>query len=225
MKRKSETIGDLNVLIAPGTGQNSVVLFHGYGSCPEDLYPIHNINPRLTWIFPKAPLRVPISIFESGNAWFRVDFEALQKATQEGDHKSFTNAFPGDSEEVKMQVKEMLDILAIPPDRCILGGFSQGAVMATETTLEAEEKIAALLILSGTIVNEEGWNHLAKTKAGLEFFQCHGKKDKVLPYSRAQKLEKILKKGGLIGSLYSFKGGHELSNDCLKELYQFLGRF
>ena len=104
----------------------------------------------------------------------------------------------------------------------ILGGFSQGAVVATEMALQAKKNIAGLMILSGTLINEKAWSSLCTSKKGLPFFQSHGKSDPLLPYKRAERLESILEKGGLVGSLNGFSGGHEIPPATLEQMRSFL---
>lgn len=217
-----ETVSGLKVLKVPGKSSTTAVMFHGYGGSPQDLYPIHQLHPELTWVFPEGPLKVQISLFGTGRAWFPVDIGAMRKAVESQDPKAFENAFPEQTDQAREQVQAMLEELAIPPGRCILGGFSQGAVVATEMLLRSKQKMAGLLILSGTLVNEKIWRFLAKEKSGVNFFQTHGIHDPLLPYKRAQMLESLLKEGGLVGSLFGFAGGHGLEPICLDPIHRFL---
>lgn len=111
--------------------------------------------------------------------------------------------------------------LDIPLSKLFLGGFSQGAILATEIALNAVEKPAGLVILSGTLINEKNWNHLAHLRAGMPFFQSHGERDPLLPLERAKALEQLLQKGGLKGKLSTFPGGHEIPPKILGELKGF----
>ena len=217
-----ETISGLDVIKVPGKSKTTVVMFHGYGGSPKDLYPIHQLNPDLTWIFPQGPLKVPISLLHSGRAWFPIDIESMQKAVATNDSKAFENAFPEQTNKARAQIQALLDELAISSEYCVLGGFSQGAVVATDMVLRSKKNMAGLLILSGTLVNEQSWCTLVKEKRGMKFFQTHGLNDPLLPFKLAQKLETILKGGGFEGSLFGFSGGHEVTPDCLEHIHRFL---
>ena len=50
----------------------------------------------------------------------------------------------------------------LPMSRFLLGGFSQGAMLATDVTLRLEEAPAGLAALSGTLLCEEEWRPRAR---------------------------------------------------------------
>jgi len=112
--------------------------------------------------------------------------------------------------------------LDVPWGKLILGGFSQGAMVALEAVLKAPKMPRGLFILSGNLVDEAGVKKCVAARSGLPFFQSHGRQDPILGYEGAVRLEKVLVGAGLKGSLMPFQGGHELPVEVLGRLASFL---
>lgn len=202
-----------------------IVLFHGFGADLYDLIPIAGVyrkQPRPTWIFPNGPLDVPIGPHWTGKAWFPLDIEMLQMAIRDRQFDEISKAFPDGLEKARGYAQSLLEELNIPPSKLIIGGFSQGAVLAVDIALHSPHKYAALLILSGTLTKSDEWKKLALLHKGLPFFQSHGIYDPLLPLSKAEELEKLLTGQGLNGHLFAFDGGHEISSSVQHELALFL---
>ncbi len=195
-------------------GPKTVILFHGYGASADDLAPLRQLSPEHTWLFPQGPLEA-----FPGRAWFPIDIEAICEATARGE-APFGKHFPPELTEMKAQLKRFLKALAIPPEDCILGGFSQGAIVATDLVLSSEQKMGGLMVFSGTLANEENWGRTPH--AGIPFFQSHGKQDPILLFHQAEALEKLLQKVGLQGQLNAFEGGHEIPQEILLKARDFL---
>lgn len=217
-------VAGLDVIEVPGDPEgNSIIFFHGFGADGFDLFPIsqiHKESPRPTWFFPHGPLEIPIQPGYVGKAWFPINFEALKVAYK--DSKVVSSAFPTDLSEPRSIAERLIKELDIPRSKLILGGFSQGAVLATDVALNGKEKIKGLVILSGTLVNEKIWGPLAKEQAGTSFFQSHGIEDTLLPIDRAKDLESLLLENGWQGELHAFRGGHEIPQAILLKMFQFL---
>lgn len=221
-------IADLECLIVEKShieAEYQVVLFHGYGATCFDLYPFHEMldHPKIKrWIFPDGFLKVPIGPHFSAHAWFPVDEAALEEALARGGHRDFSQIRPDGFDEAVAKAEACLAKLQIPTDKLILGGFSQGAMLATEIALRQETNIAALLILSGAFLDEKHWQHLAARHTQQAFFQCHGKSDPLLSPKEAFRLFEILKEKGFQGSLFSFSGGHEIPAEALRKIAEFI---
>src|SRR2546430_11707 len=126
---------------ADGEPEGALVLFHGRGADEYDLFPLLDLldsDRRLLGVTPRAPLPMP----PGGAHWYivpRVGFP---------DPETFRSSYA--------LVSGWLDALGeetgIPIERTILGGFSQGAVMAYALGLgEGRPRPAALVGLSGFI--------------------------------------------------------------------------
>ena len=104
---------------AAGEPEGLLVLFHGRGADENDLFPLLDLldpERRLLGITPQGPLSLP----PGGAHWY---------AVYEIGHPD-----PGTFLPTYVAVSNWLDALAeetgLGPDRTVLGGFSQGAVMS-----------------------------------------------------------------------------------------------
>jgi len=220
---RSETIGPLRVLRAGQSDRPTIVLFHGYGAPADDLYSLHQLAPHdFNWIFPEGPIKLSMLPWFSGRAWFPLDLDTLYVQVSKGNFDGFENSFGQELENIKQQLQSFFKALNVPPSQLILGGFSQGAILATELAMISPKPIAGLVLLSTTLIHESRWKQQAPLHTGMRFFQSHGCDDQLLPFTRAQALNTLLIQSGWKGDLFAFEGGHELPNDALDELKKFL---
>ena len=204
----------------------TVVLFHGFGADANDLA---SLAPacRLThlrWIFPHGPLRVALGGGFYGRAWFPIDMADLDRAMREGRPRDLSSKKPRELEGLRAQFLDFVRDSKIDLEKTLLGGFSQGAMLATDLALNQESACAGLVLLSGTLLNQSEWASLAPKKAGLKFFQSHGRHDLVLGFTYAQALERLLVSSGLRGQLLPFDGGHEIPQRVLDGMREFILR-
>ncbi len=133
----------LDALERPAVGEpeGALVLLHGRGADERDLFPLLDaLDPerRLHGYTPRAPLALP----PGGAHWYVVPRVGYP------DPPTFTESYA--------LLTQWLD--ALPYERIVLGGFSQGAVMAYGAGLgEGRPRPAALLAFSGFIPTVEGW--------------------------------------------------------------------
>lgn len=203
----------------PGVGEGPVaVILHGYGADMTDLAPLSQVlaaPPGTRWIFPNGPISVPLGPYGSGRAWFPIDMAALESAMQRGTHRDLSGAAPA---ELRVAREAILGVCAAVDrsfDRIVLGGFSQGAMVATETALHAPTNPAGLVLWSGTMLQEAVWRPLASRRAGLRFVQSHGRGDPLLAFEAAERLHAMLVEAGLHGRFVGFDGAHEIPERVL----------
>ncbi|EMN48069.1 phospholipase/carboxylesterase [Leptospira interrogans str. L1207] len=224
--RPLEMIGPIEAVYIPGNPETyTVILFHGYGANAYDLSPLSaylDLPDGTNWLFPNGILEIPVMPGYNGRAWFPIDMEALQRAMTTGGYRDFSDRYPAGLESAREKAMEMIRILGVPMDKIILGGFSQGAMLATDITLHSEIAPAGLMILSGTLISETDWKRLAEKKKDYRFFQSHGRLDPVLGYPASKKLEQLLIGAGWKGEMIAFQGGHEIPDAVLKGMNLYL---
>lgn len=205
--------------------KNCVVLFHGYGADASDLHPLAdylNTNEETTWIFPQGPIEIIIASGMKGRAWFQIDIQAMEQAMMRGEYRDLTKIRPQGIDIIVESGLEFLEHLQNTYEKVIIGGFSQGSMLATELTLRAKKKPTGLILLSGALLDEKNWKSWAKDLNGSFLFQSHGDKDALLDPRQAILLFQILKGAGMSGKMYQFKGGHEIPPQILAELRNFI---
>ncbi len=138
-----EDLGPLKVLRVHGDPDApTIVLFHGYGASAFDLYPLHEVlttEQKFNWVFPNGHLSIPIMPGYFGRAWFPIDIIALQEAMQRGDFRDLADKEPDGLDVARQSALLMLDALNIPFNQIIIGGFSQGAMLACDLSLRSEK--------------------------------------------------------------------------------------
>lgn len=226
MTFQRRTVANLEVGIALGLEHEPhIVMLHGYGVTGDDLIMLHTIRRSASWYFPSGPVALPQGVLGEARAWFPIQFSALEQLQRMEPAEVIKEAFPLTLSKESEQLIQLIKGLNIPLSKLVLGGFSQGAVLALEVAFHLSQKPLALLLFSTTLINPEAIKKRAPALEGVPFFLSHGKHDPLLPYELAQKLEKLLLEGGLTGSLHSFEGGHGIPASSIQEARTFLSNF
>ena len=216
-------LGELDAIEFPCKDPQAltVVCMHGYGADMRDLAPLAPEIPvtrPVRWIFPEGP-----EVLDwGGRAWFPIDVAAFEEAQRTGKARDLSDREPEGMKESRLAVQGLLKELDAPPERLVLMGFSQGAMMAVDLALHLGHPPAGVGILSGTLVNLKLLGALAPKLKGVPFFQSHGSVDPILGFTQALALEKELKAAGWKGALSRFEGGHAIPPATLEELGAWL---
>jgi len=244
----SRRYGDLFVLERPAVTTATVatvVLAHGFGANAFDLAPLADqIDPDRTmrWLFPQAPTSLAeaagqtgIAILddnpEVGRAWFpRTSAEISAALT--GNY--FGGIAAQDPPTLAVAAEELLAATSEATGGSsslagvVLGGFSQGAMVATEAVLRGGGTPDGLVVLSGNPVAFARWKELAASYQNrhdgrsVRYFQSHGTSDPLLSYQNARNLNEMLTGAGFIGEFHHFPGGHWIPNEVIWPLSEFL---
>ena len=126
---------------AAGEPEGALVLFHGRGADENDLFPLLDVlvpDRRLDGYTPRGPLSLP----PGGAHWYIVPRVGYP------DPETFNASYS--------EASDWLD--SLPHERLVLGGFSQGCVMALALGLGAgRPRPLAIAGFSGFIPIVEGW--------------------------------------------------------------------
>lgn len=203
-----------------------LVLFHGYGADASDLFGLYDYltkNCEFNFFCPQGPLEVPIGPGWTGRAWWNIDMEEIQRLMMLGKERDFAGEKPEGLQRLRAKIIQSLEKIA-PWRKIVLGGFSQGAMLATDIYLHAPEPPAGLCVLSGTLVNQEEWGSLFEKRRGEEIFQSHGQSDSVLKINGAERLKNCFSQAGLKVNYNSFPGGHEIPPRVIQQLNLYLDK-
>ena len=212
-----------------GSGEGPlVVLLHGFGAPGDDLVALWrylNVPDEVRFLFPAAPLQLNMG-FGDARAWWMLDMERLTQARAKGHWEELSQEIPRGLSPARTQMQDVLSLatetLSVPSQSLILGGFSQGAMLATDLVLHTEIPFAGLVLLSGTLIAKQEWLARLPNRQGLPVFQSHGTDDPILSFSMAQQLREHIQKAGLQVSWVEFRGGHEIPIQVLQGLGAFL---
>ena len=153
-----------------GEPEGALVLFHGRGADENDLFPLFEaLDPagRLTGVAPRGPLALP----PGGAHWYVVHEIGFP------DPATFLPTY----ELASDWLRELPDLTGVPFERTVLGGFSQGCVMAYALGLgKGRPAPAGIVGLSGFVPTVEGLELDLSDRAGFRVAIGHGTHDPVI---------------------------------------------
>lgn len=204
-------------------GPLTVVLMHGYGAPGDDLVSLAgaiDAPAGTTFLFPEAPSL----LFDDARAWWPIDVGRFQRAMMHGTLDEVMRDVPEGLEDAREDVVGMLDALEQQTKgaRVVLGGFSQGSMLALDVALRSKRPLAGLAILSGTLLAAGEWVPLMASRKDLHVFQSHGTEDPILPYVIAERLHHVLDDAGMRVSFTPFDGGHGIPPQVMRDLGTWL---
>ena len=209
------SIDDLphRIRAARGEPEGALVLLHGRGTSEDDLFPLlDELDPdrRLVGVTPGGPLELP----PGGAHWYvvrRVGFP--DPATFEPTLERLAGWFDS-----------LPGALGIAPDRTVLGGFSQGAVMTYALGLgKGRPKPAGIVALSGFIPIVEGWQ-LDEDLDGYPAALGHGTFDPIIEVGLGREAKERLEDAGADVTWRESPVQHTVDPEYLPELRAFVAR-
>lgn len=206
-----------------------VVFLHGFGAPGTDLVPLGRVfegPPGTRYVFLEAPVELPTP-FGVGRAWWMIDVFRFQEAVARGTLNALEREEPAGLAEARQQLSAALDVIEAelkpPAGGLVLGGFSQGSMLALDLALsEPKRALAGLVLWSSTLLARDRWQREAAGRKGLPVLQSHGTRDPVLPFVQAQRLRGLLEDQGLDVRWVPFDGQHEIPPPVLQATQVFL---
>ena len=199
------------------------IILHGLGADGNDFVPIAQELDleslgAMRFVFPHAPV-MPVTI--NGGYRMRAWYDILgteEKGVQ-------------DEAGLRRSLKLVEALIAreeergIPPERIVLGGFSQGCAMSLLTGLRYPRRLAGIVGLSGYLplaatTSAERSSASAKTP----IFLAHGTHDEVIALDRAQASRDSLRAMGYDVEWHEYLMGHSVSPLEIEELNAWLVR-
>lgn len=209
-----ELAGLTTHIVGPADARTTVVLLHGFGAPGDDLVSLAGyLRSPVRFVFPEAPIELG-GLYGDSRAWWRLDLAKLEADIRSGAIRDRRDEVPEGLPEVRAQLSKCLDELqaklSIAADQLVLGGFSQGAMLALDVALHRAAPPAGLILMSGTLLAESEWNPRMPSLNGVPVMQSHGKHDQLLPFSIAELLRDRLREAGAMVDWQPFAGGHEI---------------
>ena len=205
---------------SPTKGHTVIVLLHGYDMKPADLTPFaHSMEVPALFLMPRGRLSSP-----SGNyAWWEIDIQARSRALANGPRDLAQEKPPGLA-AARVQLNSFLDAVRsqYQPKRLVLGGFSQGGMLACDWVLHTTSLIDGLILLSASRLDFDNWLLLQDRLRQVPVFVSHGQKDADLAFSAGEQLMAFLVSAGASVAWMPFDGGHEIPFLVWRELRKFL---
>jgi phospholipase/carboxylesterase len=195
---------------AVGDPEGALVLLHGRGADERDLFPLLDMldpDQRLLGATARGPLSLP----PGGAHWYVV------RRVGYPDPETFNATYP----ELAAWLDGVLAEHGIPPERTVLGGFSQGSVMSYALGLgPGRPRPAGILALSGFLPTVEGFElDLAKAR-DLPVAIGHGTQDPVITVDFGRDARDRLSAAGARVTYRESPMPHTIDPQYLRELQQ-----
>jgi phospholipase/carboxylesterase len=198
----------------------TVVLLHGYDMGPADLTPFaHSITVPALFLFPEGPLASP-----TGNrAWWGVDSEARAQAQARGP-RDLADEYPAGVESARIQLAKLVEDVreTFETQKVVVGGFSQGGMLACDAVLNGSISVDALVLLSSSRIRREDWEHNGHRLTDLPVFVSHGRRDADIGFGAGERLHAFVRAAGARTTWVPFDGGHEIPLIVWRNLRFFL---
>ncbi len=170
---------------AAGEPDGLLVLFHGRGADEQDLFPLLDLldpERRLLGVTPRGPLSLP----PGGAHWYAL------AGLGTPDPSTFLPTY----ELASRWLDDLAAETGIPPEKTVLGGFSQGAVMTYALGLgKGRPRPPALIAMSGFIPTVPGFE-LDLTPPFPPIAIGHGTHDPVIGVEWGRKARTLLEEAG-----------------------------
>jgi len=194
------------IVVEPGRGNATacVVMLHGLGDSGDGWASAASqiktpANTR--WIFPTAK-SIPVTL-NAGmrmNAWF--DLNALDADSIVDDEAMILESAAYVHALVRQQMAK-----GIPSEKIVIGGFSQGGVIALTAVLRSELKLAGCLALSTYLpLREQYPAKFGPYAKEVPIWQGHGTRDMVLKYDYGKMSNGVLKANGIKADFKTYAG-------------------
>lgn len=204
----------------PDDADATLILMHGLGADADDLAPVAQYlelpeTLRLRVVLPDAPVRpVTVNGGMAMRAWYDIDPEAGLDSGREDIAASVATA---------RTLIEREQERGVPAARIVVGGFSQGGVIALETGLGHDAPLAGIVALSTYLHDaDHAVERVSLANAEAAIFMAHGSSDPMIPIQRAAASRTTLEGLGYRVQWREYPMGHELCLDELKELSAWL---
>jgi phospholipase/carboxylesterase len=207
--------GPLALPAAGGDPRAMVILLHGYGSNGDDLIGLapywRDALPHVVFLAPNAPERCPMA--PGGYQWWPLtDFSPQARAAGARAASPTLDGF----------IDAQLARYALPDDKLVLVGFSQGAMMALHVGPRRKQSPAGVIGYSGMLADTEG---LAELRGKPPILLVHGDLDPTVPVAALYQAQTVLESLGFDLTTHVSAGlGHSIDAAGLSLGGQFLRR-
>ena len=200
-----------------GRASSMVVLVHGYGADGSDLLgladPLGSHLPETMFLAPDAP--EPCQGNPFGFQWAPVPW------MDGSDEAQAATRFAASAADLDAFLDQRLTEAGLTPDRLVLLGFSQGAMISLHIAPRRPMPVAGVVAISGRLMFPE--RLAAEVVVRPPVLLIHGDADPVVPFGDMAKAGNALVAAGFETFGHVMKGtGHGIAPDGIGVTLQFL---
>jgi phospholipase/carboxylesterase len=162
-------------------------------------------------------VRAPLEVDGGGYKWFTQD-------TDQAEYEGVTSDVDKSTDLLRTFIEQATEKYATQPDKVVLIGFSQGAMMSYQIGLQHPELVHGIAPLSGKIL--AALNARLKPDDGLKslkVFIGHGSADNRVPVYGATEAQTMLENLLITPEFHSYAGaGHTITSAEVTDLKRWL---
>lgn len=200
----------------------TIIWLHGLGADGNDFVPIVrelNLPKRLDvrFIFPNANV-MPVTINQGYKmrAWYDIyGFGAQAKIDEAGINQSVKSIH---------QLIEKQESRGVSSKDILLGGFSQGSVIALIAGLTYHQPLRGIIALSGYFPLADKMLPQSVANRNIPIFMGHGDQDNVVSYMFGLASYNLLKEAGFNIEWHSYRMGHSVCAEEIHDISGWIGR-
>ena len=202
-----------------GQAKSLVVFLHGYGADGADLLGLADVLaphlPDTAFVAPDAAERIPGAPF--GLQWFAIPrFDGASEAVA-------AQGLVRSTDDLNDFLDQRLAYEKLEPEALVLVGFSQGAMMALHVAPRRSRQIAAVIAISGQLLQPEALAAEAISKPPV--LVIHGDEDEVVPFTEMTAACNVLVSAGFETYGHVMEGsGHGIAEDGLANVLALIGK-
>ncbi len=199
----------------------SVIWMHGLGADGNDFVPV---VPELKlpaalpvrFVFPHAPMR-PVTI--NAGMVMRAWYDVFDLEERRGEDEAGVRA----SQQLVEALIAREKARGISAARIVLGGFSQGGVMALQTGLRHPERLAGIAALSCYLPLARSLPiEASQANRDVPIFMAHGSYDDLIPVARARRSRDLLQEFGFHVTWREYPIPHAVCPEEIRDLASWL---
>ena len=220
------------LLIGPSYSLHSkpkklIVMLHGYGDTAENFLYIANQLDEEEWGAQYISLNAPETIpnYSMGNQWFDIYPNGIYISDAGPNELAIIRQGVKKAiEKIEFTIKYHLNHLGLALKDCLVMGFSQGGMMTFELGNSCQERLGALAILSGRIMEQTNINNVSLKQTPI--FISHGDQDDVLHITNFYQSKTYLQNNNCIFEAHELKDDtHTISPKAINLLQEFIKKY
>lgn len=189
-----------------------MILLHGYGSNPSDLFFFVKDFPTSMLI---VSIQAPISLLSGGFSWYEINLS----------EKKISNLKQAKySQQLIIKfIENLSEKYLFNKNNIWLCGFSQGAILSYSLMLNYPEQFKKGILLSGYLdlemINQKYKSYKYENS---EVFISHGIKDNIIPITWIRNTSKLLTTLGIKTTYREYESSHEINQDNYKDMINWI---
>ena len=185
----------------------AIILLHGYGSHMGDLAGLSQTigDNKCMFFCPNAPIEMDIGYGQKGYSWYTLE--------QSGGTARVDEAIV----YLDATLDEITARFGINRSDLVIGGFSQGGMLAIHAGLASGRSFKGVIAMSAKLVSESS---IMSTQTPV--FISHGSNDQVVSVNEGRRARDVLENAGHIVTYREYPMAHEINSVCLKDLNTWL---